>query len=93
MVNRISDKRLSEAKRLVLIKLDSKSSATISMKNGATAIIVNPSGAEDGWFLYLGCELVVGDTVFEHVVYQLCIQSDRSKDDLEAEFGSFIGGN
>ena len=75
----VHDKELSRMIKLILnkVKYDEKSkgyTATLTRKRDGEAFIVYCRGCNfnsDTWFLYEGCELVVGDTIIENIAGNL----------------------
>jgi hypothetical protein len=63
------NKELMRAKDVIMTNLDEHNSCTVrSKRTGKEFIIVRQYNAYDGWFLYEGCDLIVGDTTFDYAV-------------------------
>lgn len=67
--------QLDEAKQFVKthIKFDGacKSLSVKSKRTGSTFIIAQQYNSYDGWFVYEGCDLIVGDVTFDYAVQTL----------------------
>lgn len=67
--------QLEEAKQFVKtnIKFDGacKSLVVKSKRTGSTFIIAQQYNSYDGWFVYEGCDLIVGDVTFDYAVQTL----------------------
>lgn len=64
--------QLEQAKRYIRqnLKRDGvgKSCTVKSKRTGSEFIIAQQYPQDDGWFIYEGCELVVGDVTFDYAV-------------------------
>ena len=47
-----------------------------SKRTGEEFIIARPRNAYDGWFVYKGCDLIVGDTTMDHAI-KVLLQETR----------------
>lgn len=74
--------------KAIQLKMSSKKTLSLELKNGVTVLIADYSTAEEyGWCLYIGCELVVADTTLDRVAYAVCDIASKSKMSLMSEFG------
>lgn len=63
------DNRLESAKRFVKEHLDNQRCLTVkSKRTGEKFIIAQQYPAYDGWFVYQGCDLIIGDIPFDYAV-------------------------
>jgi len=67
--------QLEQAKQAILQKMKSngndRSLAVTSKRTGEEFIIAQQYDSYDGWFVYEGCDLIVGDTTFDYAVQVL----------------------
>lgn len=72
--------QLEKAKQAILQKMESngtdKSLTVTSKRTGEEFIIAQQYPTYDGWFVYEGCELVVGDVTFDYAV-QVLLEATR----------------
>lgn len=68
--------KLEQAKSFVRTNMKDGSLTVKSKRTGEEYIIAKQSNAYDGWFVYRGCDLVVGDTTFDHAV-KILLQETR----------------
>jgi hypothetical protein len=74
---------------IAIIKRSScNKSFELELKNGVTVLVVdNSTSYESAWFLYIGCELVIGDVTSYQVARAICDIAQDTKDNLCREFG------
>ena len=70
-----SNNILEQAKQYILDNLQTngadKSLVVYSRRTGSEFTIAQQYPAYDGWFVYQGCELIVGDVTFDYAVQVL----------------------
>ena len=66
--NSLKPDLVEKAKKLIESNLKRGSLTVRSKRTGEEYIIVQQYAAWDGWFVYKGCDLIVGDTSFDHAV-------------------------
>ena len=65
----MQDNRLEAAKSFVKEHLDSNRCLTVKSKRTKEEfIIAQQYPAYDGWFVYQGCDLIIGDIPFDYAV-------------------------
>ena len=58
----------NRAKLTIMDNLNKGSLTVKSKRTKKQFTIVHQCPAYDGWFIYEGCELIVGDTTYDHAV-------------------------
>lgn len=65
-----------KAKSVILNNLKDGLVSVKSRRTGEDFIIARQYNSHDGWFVYKGCDLIVGDTTFDHAV-RVLLQETR----------------
>lgn len=66
----------TKAKSVILNNLKDGSVTVKSKRTGEDFIIARQYNAYDGWFVYKGCDLIVGDTTLDHAI-RVLLQETR----------------
>lgn len=66
----------TQAKAVILNNLEKGSVTVKSKRTGEEFIVARQNNAYDGWFVYKGCDLIVGDTTLDHAV-RVLLQETR----------------
>ena len=66
----------TQAKSVILNNLENGSVTVKSKRTGEEFIVARQSNTYDGWFVYRGCDLIVGDTTLDHAV-RVLLQETR----------------
>jgi len=70
-------------------RMANNKSLELKLKNGVTVSITdNSTPYEAGWFLYIGCDLVMGDTTVNFIAEVICSIAVDTKENLRKQFGS-----
>ena len=65
-----------QARAVIRNNLKNGSVTVKSKRTGEEFIVARQSNAYDGWFVYRGCDLIVGDTTLDHAV-RVLLQETR----------------
>lgn len=64
------------AKATILNNLDNGAVTVKSKRTGEEFIIARQYNSYDGWFVYKGCDLIVGDVTIDHAI-RVLLQETR----------------
>ena len=64
------------AKATILNNLDNGAVTVTSKRTGEEFIIARQYNSCDGWFVYKGCDLIVGDVTLDHAI-RVLLQETR----------------
>ena len=70
---------VAHAKNFIRSNLRDGSLTVRSKSTGEEYIIAERYKAYDGWAVFKGCDLVIGDTTFDHAVLVLLIETSEDK--------------
>jgi len=65
-----------KAKSVILSNLKDGSVSVKSRRTGEDFIIARQYNSYDGWFVYKGCDLIVGDVTIDHAI-RVLLQETR----------------
>ncbi len=65
-----------QSRAMILNNLENGSVTVKSKRTGEEFIVARQNNAYDGWFVYKGCDLIVGDTTLDHAV-RVLLQETR----------------
>lgn len=65
-----------KAKATILNNLDNGAVTVKSKRTGEEFIIARQYNSYDGWFVYKGCDLIVGDVTIDHAI-RVLLQETR----------------
>ncbi len=66
----------TKAKAVILNNLENGAVTVKSKRTGEEYIVARQYNAYDGWFVYKGCDLIVGDVTLDHAV-RVLLQETR----------------
>lgn len=66
----------NKAKATILNNLENGSVTVRSKRTGEEFIVARQYNTYDGWFVYKGCDLIVGDVTLDHAV-RVLLQETR----------------